>query len=523
MESLAPIILGFNAVNRPSQALQNNPLTRTELQATAMEPPKKRRKKQKDSHLPSPSKSIKGKTSTSLSNAAIPVLSETTLSNLNAFCDRALPTPASNSVYTDEDLENLPPISSSTKRAIEKNSFIRTKAEDFLSSDLWKDQEPLPNYPWIYASVGELVSPPNHEGPMESRSFADSLPTDNQKSTESEDDIKIDEAELEKLFDEIVNSNADNFVLCPSQEELVEQTTITSGPKHGILTDDEGEYDFPTDEDILKTLYEVTSVENSRMKPPDALTTSLVGNMKSLSVGKDIPKEIGTAIVVSSQSFPGNSAISEGEHRISDIAVGEVPGATPTEHSLGSLLEKLDSSAGSIRSRFIRPPHPRALETPGPIPGLSPEKRILTCFRIGEAINATTTAQRQGFKVIIELYARVLHSIRAGPVQTFRIVDLWSCPDRLGLILDGRWIGWETADLWEKDGRVFWEDRFRDIDYDEHDLEQRYARKCRLIGSLQKKTSGGWLVNILSLWEAGWDDVGFAKQVFCEPGREPVA
>ena len=70
--------------------------------------------------------------------------------------------------------------------------------------------------------------------------------------------------------------------------------------------------------------------------------------------------------------------------------------------------------------------------------GISGAERLVTCFRIGEAINATNLGQKVGCRTFVELYARVLYSIRAGPVQTFRLVDLWSSPEKLGIVLEGR-------------------------------------------------------------------------------------
>jgi hypothetical protein len=188
----------------------------------------------------------------------------------------------------------------------------------------------------------------------------------------------------------------------------------------------------------------------------------------------------------------------------SEVAFTEATTISSFQKSTGDITELSD------RTRFVRAIHPTPVQTPSQIPGLSAANRILTCFRIGEAINASAKGQRLGQRICIELYARVLHSMRDGPLQTFCLADVWSCPKKLGITLDARWVGWEGVEEWEADGRIFWEQNL-----DIH-KSKRSARKCRAVGYLERKAMGGWSMQVLSLWEADWDDISFAKSIFCE-------
>ncbi|KAG7006245.1 hypothetical protein G7Y79_00015g038350 [Physcia stellaris] len=152
---------------------------------------------------------------------------------------------------------------------------------------------------------------------------------------------------------------------------------------------------------------------------------------------------------------------------------------------------------------FIRPQFPTPLLPRSPIPGLSPTTFLRTCFRIGEALNAASLALRGSSDAIIELYCRVKHSGREanGYKQYFEFADLFS-PDKPPS-LDGVYAIWTGVDLWDYDSRAFIEGKGQ-------------GKMARVIGRIKRGDGGkGWEMNVLNIWEAGWDDVAVVKGVIC--------
>lgn len=154
---------------------------------------------------------------------------------------------------------------------------------------------------------------------------------------------------------------------------------------------------------------------------------------------------------------------------------------------------------------FIRPPFPTPLLPRSPIPGLSPTTVLRTCFRIGEALNAAALALRSSLPTdaLIELYCRIKHSGREanGYKQYFEFADLFK-PDNPP-ILNGVYSIWKGVELWEYDSRVFLGEKGR-------------GKMARVVGRINREEGGkGWEMKVLSIWEAGWEDVGVVKGVVC--------
>lgn len=137
---------------------------------------------------------------------------------------------------------------------------------------------------------------------------------------------------------------------------------------------------------------------------------------------------------------------------------------------------------------IVRPPFPSPVRDRSPVIGLSSDRLLRTCFRIGEAINAGRNAVKNGKNVLIELYARVLSSERDDKVQHFVLCDLFhSKPPYLKAEYDAGI--WRSVALHEFDSRVF--------------LEQE-GKMCRCI--LTAKSSGKeW--TMLNIWPAKEDDI----------------
>ncbi|KAL8870506.1 MAG: hypothetical protein Q9174_003465 [Haloplaca sp. 1 TL-2023] len=148
---------------------------------------------------------------------------------------------------------------------------------------------------------------------------------------------------------------------------------------------------------------------------------------------------------------------------------------------------------------FIRPPFPSPVRERSPVLGLTSNIRLRTCFRIGEALNAASTALRSNQDVVIEVYVRVVHSERpVGSVkQHFRFADVF-VPDRPPY-LKGSYGLWKGAKLWDEDSKAFLG-------------EQAKRKMARVVGRIVRDDQGnGMQIRVLSIWEADWEDVGICK------------
>ena len=151
---------------------------------------------------------------------------------------------------------------------------------------------------------------------------------------------------------------------------------------------------------------------------------------------------------------------------------------------------------------FIRPPFPVPVRDRSPVLGLTSNTRLRTCFRIGEALNAASTALRSNQDVVTEVYVRVLHSERpAGSVkQLFRFADIF-VPDKPPH-LKGSYGLWKGAKLWDEDSKVFLG-------------EQAKWKMARVVGRMVREDQGNEMeMRVLSIWEADWEDVGICRGHF---------
>ncbi|KAI9733968.1 MAG: hypothetical protein M1834_002625 [Cirrosporium novae-zelandiae] len=173
-------------------------------------------------------------------------------------------------------------------------------------------------------------------------------------------------------------------------------------------------------------------------------------------------------------------------------------------------VDPLLKSVANPRSKALipitRPRFPQPLKDRSPIIGVNPSIVLRTCFRIGDAINAASSCQKIPTNCLIELYALVTFSsviTSPGPwVQHFQFADLFH-PHRPPF-MNGMWEGWRGSALWEADGKTF--------------LGGRTTGKiCRAVGKLERELAcRRWVLRIKSIWEAGWDDVEYARRVVDE-------
>ncbi|KAK4160042.1 hypothetical protein QBC43DRAFT_304108 [Cladorrhinum sp. PSN259] len=160
----------------------------------------------------------------------------------------------------------------------------------------------------------------------------------------------------------------------------------------------------------------------------------------------------------------------------------------------------------SLPKPFARPPFPTPLRDKSPITGISRAMVFRTCFRAGHFIAEGNRCDRQKQDAIFELFARVTFSSRENGqrVQHFQFADMFKDqqPYPSGILN-----GWKTGSLLEKHSAAF-------LQIGSNNGE---AKMCRCICRLkrEKKNELGWVVDILSIEEANWDDVQVVRGVVC--------
>ncbi|KAL8920233.1 MAG: hypothetical protein Q9172_004586 [Xanthocarpia lactea] len=168
-----------------------------------------------------------------------------------------------------------------------------------------------------------------------------------------------------------------------------------------------------------------------------------------------------------------------------------------------NIPQKISFNENGTAIPFIRPIFPDPVRDRSPIHGLSSRTLLRTCFRIGEALNAGSTALRTRTDAVMELYARVSYSHRpAGSVkQYFQFVDIFS-PDKPPF-LKGTYGLWKGVGIWDQDSKVFLG-------------EEGKGKMARVVGRIEREEkTRGLEMTVLSVWEVDWEDVGICKGHFC--------
>ncbi|KAI4136430.1 MAG: hypothetical protein LQ341_005619 [Variospora aurantia] len=152
---------------------------------------------------------------------------------------------------------------------------------------------------------------------------------------------------------------------------------------------------------------------------------------------------------------------------------------------------------------FVRCPYPARVRDRSPVFGLSSNTFLRTCFRIGEALNAGSTALRTRTDAVIELYARVLVSERppGSLKQHFQFADIF-CPDKPPF-LRGTYGLWKGVELWDLDSKVLLGEKGK-------------GKMVRVVGRMVRDEKTRVLeLSMLSVWKADWEDVGICKGHYC--------
>lgn len=163
---------------------------------------------------------------------------------------------------------------------------------------------------------------------------------------------------------------------------------------------------------------------------------------------------------------------------------------------LTSLVSKLDMKP------IVRPPFPEQVRDRSPVVGLTPNRLLRTCFRVGEAINASRHAMRNGKNVLVELYARVLRSHRDETKQHFVLCDLFhGNPPFLRAEYDAAI--WRSVPLYEIDSKVFLGDG-RSADE---------SKVCRCILTTKNCGNKEWVATMLNIWPAKQEDIQWVEGI----------
>ncbi|KAI7110108.1 hypothetical protein KC340_g9392 [Hortaea werneckii] len=163
----------------------------------------------------------------------------------------------------------------------------------------------------------------------------------------------------------------------------------------------------------------------------------------------------------------------------------------------------------------VRSPFPSAIRDRSPIWGASNTTVLRTCFRIGEALNVGCQSVRNNTPVLLELYARVVDSWHEGAErgkgrkQNFVLHDLYH--DKPPYI-DASFLLCGQSKVWDLDTSRFL-------------AQKECGTMCRAIGQMKKAGDGRgkWYINLLSIWEATWDDVHAVAGIYAKDKAEDVS
>ncbi|KAJ4299278.1 hypothetical protein N0V90_004522 [Kalmusia sp. IMI 367209] len=169
---------------------------------------------------------------------------------------------------------------------------------------------------------------------------------------------------------------------------------------------------------------------------------------------------------------------------------------SPITEKTEALMRKEAMNKYTDRKPIVRSSFPTPVRGRSPIIGLSSNGLLRTCFRIGEAINQSCYATKHGQSFIFELYARVLSTERDAAKQHFVFSDLFhDRPPHLKGEYDAAI--WKQVELFNYDSGRF--------------LSK--ARMCRCIGKIKRDRNKEWVMVVLNIWEATWEDIDWVEGI----------
>ncbi|KAK8069686.1 hypothetical protein PG994_006302 [Apiospora phragmitis] len=152
---------------------------------------------------------------------------------------------------------------------------------------------------------------------------------------------------------------------------------------------------------------------------------------------------------------------------------------------------------------FTRSRFPGKVHDGSVLQGLSSDVVLRACFRIEELLEQAAHCYNHHQEVVFELYGKVKYSKREGLAgkQYFLVVDLFEDqePGLLGMVSR-----WRPGDLKDRQGQAF--------------LGINSHKMCRCLCKAKRdsKKETGWVLNILNIREADWDEIRYAKMILGE-------
>lgn len=347
-----------------------------------------------------------------------------------------------------------------------KDSHVDTRPK---SSNTKKEKDgkgllPTP-IPTVQSSIAAPLRRQRETSPNEVSEHESSLkpPYTQLPNAAGEDD---DDDEFGQLcFDFEPQNSADN--VSPSQGQ---STMTTQTPKLGFEEDEFG--DDVMDEDLLDLTEPVDPLDGTDLHSDSLVRSDIMGEPSSQA-------ETASTVITNKAFDNASSSDSYLKSFVSPVT-----------------LSSQDAVNGDKSHKpIVRSPFPTEVRDRSPIIGLTSNKLLRTCFRVGEAINQSCQAAKTGKNVLIELYAKVLSSERDHLQQRFTFHDLFH--DRPPYIQATCAAAiWKGVQLYE---------------YDSSRLLQP-GRMCRCMGTM-KRNGKDWVMTVLNIWEATWEDVQWVEGI----------
>lgn len=310
-------------------------------------------------------------------------------------------------------------------------------------------------------------------------------------------DGELDDAALHNLVEDFDGLN--DMVDGPVDEGLqaLEPTAMPEVDQSSTGRDEDlvmSDYEF--DEDIDWNM----DLDTSELNLPTT-TTDIEEDKPSPSIA--IPQSAAPSSPIHVTPLPSSENII-----VLDSSQPAVPPSTPPSEPPLTFATTTTPPFHTPIPPIARPAFPPPCLDRSPIIGLSSSILLRTCFRVGEALRVGMAAARESRNVIIELYARVLWSIRdsGSGVQTFEFGDLFH----------GRrpWLracyeGWAGKEPWGYDAGVL-------VTGDEENYGVGEKKMARVLGRVERdEATKGWRMKVLNVWECDWEDVEAVRGVNC--------
>ncbi|RMY45768.1 hypothetical protein D0865_09711 [Hortaea werneckii] len=269
----------------------------------------------------------------------------------------------------------------------------------------------------------------------------------------------------------------------------------------------------------IATSHSETELNSARSRAQKATTSSSVSTSISTedeAIALDDAEEELLADVTNEAEKPFVRGERTAKQNVKEVDEHDDYGGALLTDAEKRLLSSFSATSGNDEAKpVVRSPFPSAIRDRSPIWGASNTTVVRTCFRIGEALNVGCQAVRSNRPVLLELYARVVDSWQEGAErgkgreQNFVIHDLYH--DKPPHV-DASFVLCGQSKVWDLDTSRFLTRRDDGI-------------MCRAIGQMKKEGSvrGKWYINLLSIWEATWDDVHAVAGIYAKDKSEDVS